>query len=363
MRLAILLPDLRGGGVERIRLVLAEEFARAGIEVEFVLMKARGELIEEARARYRVEALGAERLVQVPFKLTQYLKRKKPDALLAAMWPLSGMACVAARLSGFKGRLVVSEHVDFRLSPSLKRSERMLLKGCGPLIYAPAAKVIAVSHGVAESISDCARLAPSKIDVIHNPIRPMSDTPPDEADSALIDWWKQGRRLIAIGNLKAQKGFDLLLDAVAELPDARLLVLGEGGLRAELEAQASRLGIAERCRFAGFRADPFAYLRHAEAFVLSSRWEGFGNVVVEALAAGVPVVSFDCRSGPREILDDGRYGRLVPVGDVAALARAIVETLASDHDAARLKRRAADFLPAKAADRYAEALFARDGAR
>lgn len=356
MKIAILLPDLRGGGVERIRLVLADQFVRAGHEVEFVLLQARGALLAEAEARFSVRSLGCARMRQAPLRLARYLRERRPNALLAAMWPLTGIAVLAARLSGYRGRLVASEHVDFRTTPSLKTYERQVLKRFGRRIYAPYHRVVAVSEGVAESLGAVAGLPRDRITVVHNPVRPMVPEAITEKDRHALDGWLAGEtRLIAIGTLKRQKGFDVLIRALADLRrrrDARLLILGEGSLRGELEALARDLGVADSLWMPGFRPNPANFLQHAQVFVLSSNWEGFGNVIVEALAAGVSVVSTDCPSGPAEILAGGDYGRLVPVGDATAIARAVEATLSDGWSDAQLKARANDFAPEEQAAHY-----------
>jgi glycosyltransferase involved in cell wall biosynthesis len=177
-----------------------------------------------------------------------------------------------------------------------------------------------------------------------------------EEDQRRLDGWLGGEtRLIAVGTLKRQKGFDVLLRALVNLRqtrDARLLILGEGALRRELETLACDLSVAENLSMPGFRNNPGTFLKHAHVFVLSSNGEGFGNVIAEALSMGIPVVSTDCCSGPSEILDGGRYGRLVPVGDSDSMAAAIEETLRVPPQPDILKRRGSDFMPAKQAALY-----------
>nr|WP_195759499.1 glycosyltransferase [Spiribacter sp. 2438] len=177
-------------------------------------------------------------------------------------------------------------------------------------------------------------------------------------DRRALDGWLAGEtRLIAVGTLKRAKGYDVLLRVLADLRgrrDARLLILGEGPLRGELEALARDLGVGESLWMPGFCPNPATFLKHAHVFVLSSNWEGFGNVIVEALAAGVSVVSTDCLSGSAEILDGGRFGRLVATGDTPGMAKAIEEAAHSPDDLDRLKARAEDFRPARQAACYLE---------
>lgn len=161
--------------------------------------------------------------------------------------------------------------------------------------------------------------------------------------------------MLAVGSFKTQKNFPLLIRAFAQLPQslkAKLIILGEGVLRPELEMLIQELGLQERVALPGFALDPSCWYRSADLFVLSSNWEGFGNVIVEALECGMPVVSTDCPSGPAEILANGRYGQLVPVGDATALAAAIQASLLEAHDHEALRRRAQDFAVPKIAEQY-----------
>ncbi|UWX04047.1 glycosyltransferase [Pseudoxanthomonas sp. NC8] len=173
--------------------------------------------------------------------------------------------------------------------------------------------------------------------------------------------WAGGahKRVLAVGMLKTPKDFPLLIRAFSLLRaqvDARLLILGEGTERARLEKLVHELGLQGMVMLPGYVADTAPFYAQSDLFVLSSDHEGFGNVIVEALEQGCPVVSTDCPSGPREILTDGRCGRLVPVGDVAALAAAMQESLASAHDHDALRARAQDFSVSRISDQYLDLL-------
>jgi glycosyltransferase involved in cell wall biosynthesis len=164
---------------------------------------------------------------------------------------------------------------------------------------------------------------------------------------------------VAIGSLKSQKDYPTLLKAFVLLRDrrpARLLILGEGPERPALERLIGELGLVDRVRLAGYVADPYPYLEMADLFVLSSAWEGLGNVIIEALVCGTPVVATDCRSGPAEILENGRYGRLVPVSDPESLAAAMAASLTETPDRDVLRARGAEFSVERAADQYLELL-------
>jgi glycosyltransferase involved in cell wall biosynthesis len=360
-RIAILLPDLAGGGVERVRLLLAAQFLKQGFAVDFVLMQRRGELLCQIPDGCRVFTLNAKRLRNVPWALRHYLANERPDALLAAMWPLTALAGASLRMTKLPASLVVSEHTDLRHAPEITATERFLLKVAGPWLYGRASKVVAVSRGVRESLHQAARLSEERIQVIYNPVRQSDGGEIEPGDDELIRWWQAGElKLIAVGSLNPAKDYPTLLGAVQLLQrndDARLLVLGEGPERAVLTQIAERGNLAKAVRFAGFRATPHPYLRMADVFVLSSRWEGLGNVIAEALLCGCRIVSTDCPSGPAELLAGGRYGRLVTVGEPAELATAIADSAAASHDPRAGIAWARQFNAKAAAQAYLNLLF------
>lgn len=363
-KLSLVLPDLTGGGAERVMLTLAGEFAARGIAVDIVLMRREGELLDQAPQTVRIVDLKAPRGRQVPLAFARYLRAEKPDAVIANMWPLT-TACIAARsIARSKARVVVCEHnMLSRAYVSNGPVHAVFMRRSIAALHPLADARVAVSSGVADDLAALSGIPRARFEVIHNPI---AVRPPVAGAEAVVDaaWqgWR-GKRILSVGTLKQQKNQALLIRAFARLVetvDARFMILGEGTLRGELEALTRRLGVADRVLMPGFHPDPAPFYRSADLFVLSSDYEGFGNVIVEALACGIPVVSTDCPSGPAEILDNGRYGRLVPVGDVDALAAAMHAALAADHDREALKRRAAEFFPEKAAQKYLRLLFPAD---
>lgn len=358
--ICILLPDLRLGGAEKVNLDLAYEFDNQGYNVEFLLMQAKGELLAQAQQHFLVKGFSCKRFRQVLWPLTRYLHEVQPNALLAAMWPLTGIAGIALRLSGSQTRLVVSEHTDLRHSASVEGLERRLLSFLGPWIYKPAHTVVGVSQGVCDSIAISARLDRDKLKVIYNPVRPKPKTNIIQSDIELMHWWQSGhKQLISVGSLKPAKDYPTLLKALCILRkqvDARLLILGEGNERKNLEKLIDELGLYNAVRIPGFRPDPYPYLMKADLFILSSAWEGLGNVIIEALTCGTPVVATDCPSGPAEILDYGKYGSLVPVRDERSLANAISRALRQPHDANLLMERAKNFTPEIASMKYLSSL-------
>ncbi|WP_197714446.1 glycosyltransferase [Altererythrobacter sp. B11] len=343
-----------------MRLSLAREFERLGHQPEFVVMQARGELLEEAAGEFPLVDLKCGRVREAPVALARYLRGRRPDGLLAAMWPLTVVAPVARTISARPCRLVVSEHnrlsVQYAPRGRLHRGALRLTTAFG---YRMADGRIAVSGGVADDMAELSGLPRDRFAVIHNPLPERAANLQPDHDVEQLWCAPRGARILTVGHFKHQKNHALLLRSFAEIArhDARLMLLGVGELEPALRDLANALGISERVIFAGFRPDPAPFYRSADLFVLSSDYEGFGNVIVEALAHGTPVVSTDCPSGPRDILADGTFGALVPVGDRQALAREIDRSLSCAHDHARLRARARDFAPATAAKAYLDLLF------
>lgn len=360
-KIAIVLPNLGGGGAERIHLDLAREFQSIGHPVEFVLMQARGELLEEARQSFSVVDLEALRVRRTPLALARYLRQRRPDALLAALWPLTVVAPLARRLSGRRCRVVISERNNLSAQyGSLGRTHTAAMRASMALGYRAADARIGISKGVVHDIATLSGMREDDFRVVHNPVPPRPIPTAEALQAAEVFWGaERGARILTVGSFKAQKNHPLLLSSFARMttPNARLMFVGTGAGEGALRAQAKEMGVADRVIFAGFHKDPTSFYATADLFVLSSNYEGFGNVIVEALACGLPVVSTDCPSGPAEILDYGRFGRLTPVGDKVALANAMTEVLGRVHDKEKLRARSRDFTPRGAARIYLDLLF------
>ena len=358
-RIAILLPDLRAGGAERLHVSLARAWIAHGFEVELVLRQARGELLAELPRGSSVVSLDAGRVRSTILPLARYLRMSKPQALLAAMWPLTVVAVVSARMAGFRGRLLGSEHSPLSLAYAGRGAlHRVLLSSSQRWAYRRLDAVIGVSLGVADDLARLSGLPRDSFKVINNPaalggVVAQSETPIEIASAPRPIF-------LTVGTLKRVKRQDLLIDAFARLPaDSRgtLCIVGDGPERATLEARIQELGLEDSVLMPGFIANPGPWYAAANAFVLSSEYEGFGNVLVEALEYGLPIVSTDCIAGPSEILEGGRYGRLVPVGDAEAMAEAMKQALIAPFDRDALQARAKDFSLEVIADRYLEVLF------
>lgn len=352
---AILLPDLRPGGAERVCLTLANAFVGEGLTVDLVLRQTQGELLDSVSPAVTIHGLGARRVRDAFGPFVNYLKAARPRSVLAAMWPITSLAVAARAVSGVPCRVVTSDHgILSQSGPGRPGLPRLAMTLSMRASYGRADGIVGVSRGVAADVAALAGLPLDRVTTIHNPITPLPEPATPDAD-IMAAWSSGGPRLVTVGTLKSVKDHATLLRAlvqVRQVHDARLLILGEGSERPNLTALITELGLTDAVQMPGFRPDPHGYVGHADVFVLSSLNEGFGNVLVEAMACGTPVVSTDCPTGPGEILDGGRYGRLTPVGDAGALAAAVLETLAAPPDPAVLKARSDDFSTARAVSAY-----------
>jgi len=357
MHIARLLPDLVPvGGVERMLLLQAEHEIARGNAFDLVLMTETDNISSVAPDELNVVYFRKRRLKEAFPALVRYLRSSRPNILLASMWPITVLAIVANFLAGSPAKVIVSDHNPLSLQyAGWGRAHRIFLLASIWLTYRFASARIAVSNGVARDLARFAGLGREQFHVIYNPV--AISTPTDSGRDAARKGWGSysGAKILAVGRLKPQKNFGLLLDAfkkVVEKTDARLVILGTGQLQHELEVRIGELSLAGKAFLGGHVDDTAAWYETADLFVLSSDYEGFGNVLVEALAAGLPIVSTDCPSGPAEILDKGTYGVLVPVGDADAMASAILDQLSKVHSPDAQRQRVPEISGASSLEKY-----------
>ena len=361
-RLAVLVAFTGDGGVENMITNLLRGFVAAGVPVDLLLLKARGGHLERIPPGVRVIRLDVRTSLLALPAVVRYLRQHRPATLLAAKDRASRVALLARRFAGVDTRVVLrmGMHLSGSLAAhsALRRWSRFL-----PVrwLYPQADRIITVSEAVADDLATIARLPRSRFSVIRNP-----SIPDDLAERAAApvphEWLAPDAAVpvvIGVGRLTRQKDFATLLRAVARLHrerPVRLILLGDGPLRDTLEALARELGVAEAVHFAGFQANPYAWMARASLLALSSRFEGAPNVLVEAMALGVPVVATDCPSGPDEILDGGRIAPLVACGDHAAMATAIGSTLDAPPAPERLRDAVQDYRIGVSTNHYLAAL-------
>jgi glycosyltransferase involved in cell wall biosynthesis len=341
-RITFLLPNLNGGGAERVFVELANQFAKRGFLVDLLLLQKVGVLLSEVSTSVNVVDLGVLSMYLCLPEIIRYLGKVPPDVLLATLEFTSLMALAARKISGVRTHVVIRVAVavsQHKRSWIKKFIERRLLSFMYPWAY----RVITVSEDTKRDLIEFAHLPAEKVQTIYNPV--ISQEMLDRANSnPSHEYYREGQPpvILGVGRLTAQKDFGTLIrafDSVRKETPASLLILGEGEGRAELESIVHSSGLADMVSLPGYVINPFPYMKNASLFVLSSRWEGLPNALIQALACGCPVVSTNCPTGPMEILQGGKYGHLVPVGDVEALAQAILQSLRGDH-----RRAPADWL-------------------
>lgn len=364
LRISLFIPNLHCGGAERVAVNLANSFIEKGYLVDIVLVSKEGEFLSDLHSSIKVVNLQTRRLFSSFFPLVVYLKKVQPDAMLAFMWPLTIIAIWAKLLTRVKTRIVVSEHTTWSKAEIVQRKcTKWQAQASMYLSYFYAEAVVSVSKGVADDLANFAKIKRKFLSVIYNPVTEKKDTYRNNNEFFKIEKWckkKGAKKILAVGTLKPVKDFNRLLKSIYILRkhiDVCLLIAGEGECRHEIESLSVDLGISENVFIPGYIKNISLCYEYADVHVLSSITEGLPMVIVEALSFGVPVVSTDCPSGPREILMDGKYGRLVPVGNAEAMAEAIADSLSSQHDRDALKARAQDFSIDKAADSYLKLLF------
>ncbi len=339
---------------------LANHFAGRGITTDLVVASYEGTYCGDVASAVRVVDLETSRtLTSVPH-LVRYLLTKRPDALLSTLMYVNVIAACAHFLAQSKARLVFREANIIAASEARRHSIKgRWIQRLAPWAYRYADAVIGVSAGVTDDIVNVLGVRKENVETIYNPV---GEDVFQKATEEVRNGLPGPPVVLGVGRLAEQKGFDTLIRAFAQLRkrrEASLLILGEGEQREMLEKLARELSVYEDVSMPGFVENPFAYMRAANVFVLSSRWEGCPNVLLEAMASGAPVISTDCPSGPAEILENGEWGRLVGVDRVVELAAAMEESIeTSDHP--DVESRARTFGVENTADQYLDVLESKD---
>jgi len=351
-------PFFKQGGVERCMLDLSKGFSERGFAVDLVVATKASAYISEISPRVRLIELRARNPILSLPRLMQYLQTTRPVAIISGLTPANLVAVSARRFLRLRTvKVIIRVEVSVGIQESTTPFKARLRPFVYRLFYPWADYIVAISQGVERELLDLG-LSSRKIRQIYNPVN-ISEIEERAKESVEHPWFKQGEPpiLLGVGRLHKQKDFDTLVRAFALVNkerDVRLVILGDGEERTRLERLIQELGLEGRVSLLGFVENPFKYMARARLFVLSSRYEGFSRVVAEALSLGIHVVSTDCPHGPREILEDGRCGILVPVGDVNGLANAVLEALDRNWDKNALQRRAQAFNIDKIVDRYLE---------
>jgi glycosyltransferase involved in cell wall biosynthesis len=358
--IALYLPNLNGGGAQRIMVTLANEFAKQGMRTDLVVVKYEGPFCKHLLPDVNVFNLESSRALTSLPGLIGYLRQQRPSGLLATLAGTNVVAALAHWLSSSNATLVLRETNPVKTASNRYASLKgKIIHLAAFWAYRYSNYVVGISKGLSEDVATVFNVPSDKVVTIYNPA--VTDEQLDPINSGKCGIEEGSPIVLGAGRLVKEKGFDTLIRAFARIRlkcSARLYILGEGHERSSLERLAHTLGLQDDVHMPGFVDNPFAYMQTADVFVLSSRWEGFGNVLVEAMACGTQVVSTDCPSGPTEILEGGKWGKLVPVGDSEAMAEAIFSTLEGERniDELDVKARVQDFHVQKISTQYLELL-------
>lgn len=374
-KVAFLLHSLEGGGIQRVALNLLKEMVkRDDISLDLVVASASGSYLEQIPSEVRVIDLHTnisfrtKSLIRLVPAIANYLRQEKPDVLLSHLPYVNSLAVIAKLLSLIPVKLILIEHTfpynkAIELESYAARNNQQkwqLLTTLMPIImrrvYPLANEVVTVSQGMARELEQYLKLKPNSIQVIYNPV--IDDSLYLKFNAPLEHPWFQPNQppvFVAVGRLAAQKDYVTLLRAFAQFREqhpGRLLILGEGELRSQLENLVSELSLENDVYLPGFVSNPYAYMSRASALVLSSVWEGLPTVLIEAMSCGCQIISTKCPHGPDEILEQGKYGWIVPVQDATALSKAMKQALEIPKNPDHLKHRSQQFKAEQAVSAY-----------
>lgn len=374
MKILMVIPTLEGGGAERVFVNLANFFAERGLSVHFITHHTGNHNNAERLARTvkldilskkNVPANSIIRIVRLFVSLCWAIRKYKPQVVMTTLTEANVLGWIACSLSKKKQALILRQAGI--VPPEVQRKDRntkdrlffFLLRRA----FLSARTIIANSQDTADSIVEFSGVARTKIVVISNPvINAHQSSQEDVAAETKFEFCANTEYVLCVGRLTEVKDHKTLIRAFGLLSKVRnrteLIILGEGPLRGELETLVKVLQLGSKVHFMGYVNNPATFYQHANVFAMSSKFEGFGNVLVEALAFGVPIVCTDCLGGPREILLDGKYGTLTPVGDEIAMSKAIISALDDVNPLLRemRKERSMQFSSSKIGEQYIEAL-------
>ncbi len=373
--IAFILNSLAGGGTEKVILTLAEEFISRGIKVDLLVCKHDGALIKntpqgtnviELKKHNRLTlfkyifklppvdwlslvAILFSRKIPKPFSripsLQKYLALSKPEAILSSQNTVNIVSLWTKSLSTTNTNFIIrqSNFLSKSMPAGKNYIERKILLPLAKRWYKRADKIITVSHEIQDDLIKNFLINKNKITTIYNPlhlikITKLASKKPDDP------WFTDSIPIVlAVGRLNKVKNYPLLFKAIKKVNEhqhVRLIVLGDGSERESLEHLANKLNIKSFMKMPGYMSNPYQYMKHSDVFALSSNHEGLPNVLQEAMACGCKIISTDCPSGPKEILSNGSYGKLIPVNDVDAMASAITASINENIDKNKLYRQA-----------------------
>ena len=338
-KLAIFLPSLSGGGAERAMIAVANGLAEF-IKVDLVVSNAEGAYKNEVNANVNIIDFQSHRLLFSFFKLKNYINKHKPTTFISVLTTANIVSIIARFFSKSEFRLILSERASVAAALSdnplwQARVLPFLIK----LLYNYSDKVISVSKGIAEELISDFGIEREKSHVIYNPVvnELLIKKSLEHLENIYFDHRKVPM-ILGVGRLTSQKNFELLIKSFSILRKsikAKLVILGEGPLRGELENLAKDLGVEKDVHLPGFVDNPFMWMKNSKVFVLSSDYEGLPNALIQAMACGTEVISTNCPTGPEEILENGKWGKLVNMHDIEGMANAMISSFQEQNQSIR----------------------------
>jgi len=356
MKILVVLPNLAGGGAERMHIYLANEWAKYGHEVTLCLLEEDGVLKKLVDDSVKIKNLKCSRIRDSFFALMKIFSNEKPDIIVPAMWPVTTISIFAKIFSGIKSKTFLVEHCAYeKVFAKLLGYPLFLIGFSKSISYIFARRIISVSKGVEESIRNITFLPKEKFKVIYNGIPIYNDLVSSKAELFKTD----KKVILAVGTLKKRKDYTTIIKALYELrkkgnDHLKLFILGDGPTKEEIENEIQNLKLIGNVELLGFKENVYPYMKAADLFVHSSEVEGFALVIAEALSCGTNVVSTDTPHGPSEILENGKYGSLVQIGDEMAMADAIMAKINNPIKSNTLRSRAEAFSISQCAQLYLE---------
>ncbi len=367
-KIAFFLPKLTYGGAERVIIDIANSLSKRGYLIDIVLAKGGNTYIDEISPSINIINLNCKSTILSFLPLSRYIKKSSPDGIISALSHANCVVLLARKISNNNTKIVVSErNISYRNTTNKIGFKRIILDWLIKYLYPEAKCIITVSEGVRKSIISTYKFKADQVKCIFNPIdfKKINKLKSEKiVNSEIINKLKSENKkiILSVGSLTAQKNYSLLIKSfkiVSEKINCKLIILGEGPERAKLYELCRNLEIDRKSIYLpGFIANPFPFMKVSDLYVLSSLWEGLPNVLIQALACNCKIISTDCDAGPREILENGKWGRLTKVNDINELAHAMIEELSekthkySNSRIGRLERFNID----KVTNQYLEAL-------
>jgi glycosyltransferase involved in cell wall biosynthesis len=356
-KISLFIPSMRGGGAEKVFLNLSKGFLEKGHEVDLLLAQKEGEYLNEINEEINVVDLGSRRLLFAVLPLIKYLKKGNPDVLISGMSHVNIISLLAKMFSRVDTDIIVTEHNPYPLGRrDISLVKKLVTKMLMRLFYPSAKTVVTVSRYVRDNLIEAIGISINNFRVIYNPMD-LEEIRERSKEQTNHKWLRKKELpiILGVGRLTEEKDFPTLVKAFAKVRkklDAKLIILGEGERRGDLEQLILNLGLEEDVDLPGFVKNPYSYMAASDVFVLSSLYEGFGNVLVEAMACGTSVVSTKCPGGPSEILENGKWGELVPVEGIEPMANAIMKAILNQAKDQNIRERSEKFSLSEIVDSY-----------